>query len=124
MSADRLTVMIRGLRVVGRHGVLAAERELGQPFVVDVELTLADSAASVSDDLGETVDYAVLADDVAAIVAGPPVSLLERLAGMIADRALAERDAVEVVVTVHKPHVALPYTLRETAVTLRRSAQG
>ena len=58
----------------------------------------------------------------AAIVAGPPVALLERLAGMIADRALAEPRAREVTVTVRKPHVAMPHTVRETAVTLRRTA--
>jgi dihydroneopterin aldolase len=122
MSADRLTVMIRGLEVFGRHGVLAAETELGQRFVVDLEITLADSSASHSDALAETVDYAALGDAVAAIVAGPPVALLERLAGMIADRALAEAHAAEVVVTVRKPHVALPHAVAETAVTLRRRA--
>lgn len=122
MTDDRLTVIIRGLEVFGRHGVLASEAELGQRFVVDLEITLADSAASRSDDLGQTVDYAALADAVAAIVAGPPVALLERLAGMIADRALAEPHAAEVVVRVRKPHVAIPHTVIETAVTLRRSS--
>jgi dihydroneopterin aldolase len=124
MSLDRLTVVISGLEVYGRHGVHSAEQELGQRFVVDLEITLHDSAVTESDDLGETVDYAALADDVAAILAGPPVALLERLAGMIADRALAEPHAADVVVTVHKPHAALPHRVRETAVTLRRSARG
>ena len=58
----------------------------------------------------------------AAIVGGPPVALLERLAGMIADRVLAEPLAREVTVTVRKPHVAIPHAVRETAVTLRRTA--
>lgn len=123
MSADHLTVTIHGLEVFGRHGVMAPEQELGQRFVVDLDITLVDSAASESDDLGETVDYAALTDAVAAIVAGPPVALLERLAGMIADRALDEPYAADVVVTVRKPHVALPHTVRETAVTLRRSVR-
>ena len=39
---------------------------------------------------------------------------------MIADRVLREPAIREVVVTVHKPHVALPHTVEETAVTLRR----
>ena len=120
MNGDRLTVIIRGLEVFGRHGVLPAEEALGQRFVVDLEIALSDSSASRSDDLAQTIDYAALADAVAAIVAGPPVALLERLAGMIADRALAEAGAAEVVVTVRKPHVALPHSVVETAVTLRR----
>ncbi len=53
-------------------------------------------------------------------MAGPPVALLERLAGLIADRALAEPGVAAVEVTVRKPHVALPHTVAETAVTLRR----
>ena len=41
MSGDRLTVMLTGLEVFGRHGVYAPETELGQRFVVDLEITLA-----------------------------------------------------------------------------------
>ena len=41
-----------------------------------------------------------------------PVALLERLAGMIADRVLAEPHVAEVSVTVRKPHVAIPHTVR------------
>lgn len=122
MSGDVLTVRLTGLEVFGHHGVFAAETALGQRFVVDIEITLAHADASHSDDLAESVDYAGLADAVAAIVAGPPVALLERLAGMIADRVLAEPHASEVLVTVHKPHVAIPHTVAESAVTLRRSA--
>ena len=122
MSGDRLTVLLTGLEVFGHHGVFAAETTLGQRFVVDLEITLAHADASRSDDLADTIDYAGLADDVAAIVAGPPVALLERLAGMIADRVLAEPHAAEVMVRVRKPHVAIPHTVAESAVTLRRPA--
>ena len=121
MSEDRLTVSIRGLEAFGRHGVHPAETELGQTFVVDVSLTLVHAVAAATDDLADTVDYAALADAIVAIVQGPPFALLERLAGAIADRVLAEPGVREVVVTVRKPHVALPHTLRDTAVTLRRT---
>lgn len=120
MSDDRLTVTIRGLEAYGHHGVHPAETELGQTFVVDVALTLVHAVAAATDELADTVDYATLADAIVAIVAGPPFALLERLAGAIADRVLAEPAVREVLVTVRKPHVALPYTLRDTSVTLRR----
>ena len=121
MSEDRLTVSIRGLEAFGRHGVHPAETELGQTFVVDLSLTLVHAVAAATDELADTVDYAALADAIVAIVQGPPFALLERLAGAIADRVLAEPGVREVVVTVRKPHVALPHTLRDTAVTLRRT---
>lgn len=122
MSEDRLYVSLTGLQAFGRHGVHAAETELGQRFTVDLTLTLSDSRATASDALGDTVDYAALADAVVAIVSGSPVALLERLAGLIADRALAEAGVAGVSVTVHKPHVAIPHTVAESAVTLRREA--
>jgi len=124
MSDDHLAVHLTGLEAFGRHGVLAAETELGQRFVIDLEIVVAHSRATWSDDLTDTVDYAALCDAVAAIVTGPPVALIERLAGLIADRVLAEPDAREVTVTVHKPHVAVPHTIADAAVTLRRAATG
>lgn len=117
---DRMTVVIRGLEVFGRHGVFPEERSLGQRFVVDVEMQVAGDAAARTDALSDTIDYGALCDAVAGIVGGEPVALLERLAGLIADRVLQEPLAVAATVTVRKPHVALRHTVAEAAVTLRR----
>jgi dihydroneopterin aldolase len=124
MSRDGLTVRLRGLEAFGRHGVLPEEQALGQRFVVDIDVELRGDLASRTDELIDTVDYASLADAICALVSGPPVALLERLAGMIADLVLEEPWAGAVAVTVHKPHVALPHPVRESAVTLRRAAAG
>ncbi len=112
--------MIRGLEVFGRHGVFAAERELGQRFIVDLEMELSACPGSLTDDLESTVDYASLTTAVVEIVAGEPVALLERLAAMIADRVMAEPLVAAVTIDVRKPHVALAHVLEETAVRLRR----
>lgn len=120
MTSDGLTVSIRGLEAFGHHGVLEAEQELGQRFVVDLDIDLCEDLATSTDQLVDTVDYASLADAVCALVSGPPVALLERLAGMIADLVLEDPRARAVTVTVRKPHVALRPAVAETAVTLRR----
>jgi 7,8-dihydroneopterin aldolase/epimerase/oxygenase len=122
VSDDLVLVGLRGLEAFGRHGVHAAERELGQRFVVDLELELSRAVAVESDDLADTVDYAGLAGAVTEIVEGPPVALLERLAGAIADRALAEPGARSVRVTVRKPHVATPHPVADVSLTLVRVA--
>jgi dihydroneopterin aldolase len=124
VTSDRLTVRVRGLEAFGHHGVLPAETELGQRFVVDLEVELREPLASRTDELIDTVDYASLSEAVCALVSGPPVALLERLAGMIADLALEEPWAGAVTVTVRKPHVALRQPVEETSVTLRRAASG
>ena len=113
-----VVVRIRGLEVAGRHGVHDAERVLGQRFVADIDMVLAHDRSTMSDDLAETVDYAMIADDVAEIIAGEPVALLERLCRMIADRVLAEPVVSAVTVTVAKPQVAIRHVLDDVSVTL------
>src|SRR5215210_8229693 len=106
----------------GRHGTLPAERELGQPFVVDVELRLNLRPAGLSDDLSQTVDYGEVHKQVREIVEGPPVNLTETLAERIAATVLEEHPPVEAVrVKVAKPHVRLGETvLEDSAVEILR----
>ena len=115
-------VVLRGLRVVGTHGVLAEEQSRAQPFEVDLELAVDLSAASASDSLEDTVDYGAVVDVAAGVVTNERFALLERLAGRIADAVLGLDDrisAVEVTVTKLRPPV--PVDLASAAVRLSRS---
>lgn len=119
---DRIS--LTGIEVFGRHGVLPHEREYGQRFVVDAVLEVDLDDASRSDDLVDTVDYGRLSGDIAAIVAGEPFDLIERLAGAVADRCLEDQRVQAVEVTVHKPAAPIPVVAHEVSVTLRRSRSG
>ena len=81
-------IVIRGIRGVGHHGVFAHERRDGQEFIVDVCLDVRTSAAAVSDDLADTVDYGEVAQAVHALIVGEPVDLVETLAERIAEACL------------------------------------
>lgn len=116
---DRITVS--GLEAFGHHGVLPHERRYGQRFSIDLVLELDLAPAAGSDDLDDTIDYGRLSGDVAAIVAGEPVELIEALAGRIAVRCLEDARVQAVEVTVHKPNAPVPVVAREVAVTLRRT---
>jgi dihydroneopterin aldolase len=115
-------ILLEGMVFHGRHGTLPAERELGQPFVVDVELRLDLRPAGLSDDLSQTVDYGEVHKQVKEIVEGPPVNLTETLAERIAATVLEEHPPVEAVrVKVAKPHVRLGETVLEgSAVEILR----
>jgi 7,8-dihydroneopterin aldolase/epimerase/oxygenase len=115
---DRIEIV--GIEVFGRHGVLPHERELGQRFVVDVALDVDLGPAAASDALEDTIDYGVLAGDVAAVVGHEPAALLETVAGRVADRCLNDPRVDAVEVTVHKPAAPLPVIARDVAVTVRR----
>ncbi|UNX54483.1 2-amino-4-hydroxy-6-hydroxymethyldihydropteridine diphosphokinase [Georgenia sp. TF02-10] len=116
-------VRLRGLRAHGRHGVLPHERAHGQPFLADVVLHLDTRAAAATDDLAATVSYADVAADVVAVLAGPPVDLLETLAQRVADTALGRPGVHAVDVTVRKPHAPLTVAFDDVAVRVRRHAR-
>ncbi len=118
MSRDRIAV--RGIEGFGHHGVLAEERATGQPFVVDVVLTLDLAPAARSDDVADTVHYGELAQQVVAAVERDPVDLLETLAQRVADLALAHPSVEEVEVTVHKPEAPVGVPFDDVAVTILR----
>ena len=124
-SEDR--ILLEGMVFHGRHGTLPAERELGQPFVVDIELRLDLQPAGLSDDLTQTVDYSQVHRQAKKIVEGTPVSLTETLAERIADTVLGDFPTVDTVrIKVAKPNVRLDDTvLTGSAVEiLRRRNDG
>jgi len=110
VSEDR--ILLEDMVFYGHHGTLTAENELGQPFVVSVELRLDLRPAGSSDDLTKTVDYGEVHRMARGIVEGPPVQLIETLAERIASGTLDQHPAVEAVkVRVAKPHVRLANTV-------------
>ncbi len=114
-------IRLTGVRGSGRHGVLDFEKVEPQPFVVDVTMWVDTQPAHSSDDLADTVNYGAVAADVVAIIEGPHVDLIERLAGLIADAVLA-RDLVEQVeVCVHKPEAPVGVPFGDVTVAVTRS---
>lgn len=110
MSEDR--ILLEGMIFYGWHGTLPAERELGQRFVVDVEMRLDLRPAGLSDDLTETVDYGEVHRQAREIAEGPPVDLTETVAERIAAAVLEAHRPVEAVrVKVSKPDVRLESTV-------------
>jgi len=125
VSEDR--ILLEGMVFHGRHGTLPAERELGQPFVVDVEMRQNLRPAGLSDELEKTVDYGEVYRQAKEIVGGTPVNLTETVAERIAAAILEEHPLVEAVrVKVAKPHVRLGDTVLAAAAVeiLRRRDVG
>lgn len=116
--SDRIE--LKGLRVRGHHGVLEQERQEGQDFVIDVELTVDTRAAAASDALAATVDYGDLAQRIAAVVAGEPVNLIETLAARLAELCTEDPRVIRARVTVHKPSAPIPLPFADVSVTVER----
>lgn len=122
MAADRIE--LRGLRAVGRCGVLPEEQLRPQPLEVDLDIEVDLAAAGASDDLDDTVDYGALCDLVVGELTGRHVALLEHLAQLIADRVLADERVVAVTVALRKLRPPVPHQLDSSGVRIRRTRAG
>ena len=118
VSSDR--IRLAGLRVRGFHGVFDFERRSGQDFVIDAELELDLGPAARSDAVDDTVHYGELAEALAAVVAGEPVNLIERLAHDLVTVCLADSRVRAATVTVHKPQAPIELQFQDVSVTIRR----
>jgi dihydroneopterin aldolase len=98
-----ITVELRGLRVFGRHGVHAHEKEDGQDFLYDVDLDVGDRGSS--DRFEDAVDYSAVARAVQELSDARSYDLLEALATDIADELLRRFGAERARVRVSKPDV-------------------
>ena len=120
MPGDRISLV--GVGGFGFHGVLPEEREKGQPFITDVELSVDLTRAAATDDLSATVDYGSVARHVVNVVEGEPCQLIETVADRVAQKLLDEFPVVRSVrVTVHKPEAPVGVAIRDVSVTLERS---
>ena len=113
-------VELRGLRVFARHGVLEAERQSGQEFIIDAVLWLDTRPAAAGDDLSKTIDYGALADRLVRLAEDPPVRLIETLAERLAADCLSEPLVAEAEITIHKPQAPIAHPFGDVAVVIRR----
>ena len=114
-------IQLKGMVFYGFHGVNPVERDVGQRFVVDLEVQRGLRAAGLSDNLSDTISYAHLYRLVKEIVEGPGSNLLERVAETISQRVLDEYQADAVRVKVKKPEAPIKGSvLRYAAVEIFR----
>ena len=116
------TIFITGLVIHARHGVMEHETEVGQRFVIDLELYTDLSESSRTDRLADTVSYADVVTTATAAFKNTNYKLLERAAGAVADAILAAFPRIRAVkVTVHKPHAPIAAIFDDVGVVLTRS---
>ena len=116
------TIFIKGLVIHARHGVMDHETEVGQRFVIDLELYSDLSESSRTDHLSDTVSYAIVVTTAVAAFKNTNYKLLERAAGAVADAILAAFPRIRAVkVIVHKPHAPIAAIFEDVGVVLTRS---
>src|ERR1700741_1615445 len=91
-----------------RHGVMEHEAEVGQRFVIDLELSADLSESSRTDRLADTVSYFNVVATATAAFQDVNYKPLEGAAVAVADAILAPFARIPAVkVPVHKPHAPI-----------------
>src|SRR5437870_64355 len=115
-------IFITALVIHARHGVMEHETEVGQRFVIDLELYTDLSESSRTDRLADTVSYSNVVATATAAFRDVNYKLLERAAGAVADAILAAFPRIRAVkITVHKPHAPIAAIFDDVGVMLTRS---
>lgn len=100
MSGDR--IILPAIPVLACHGVYEEEKHQPQPFMISLILWLDLAPAAASGQVGDTVDYGRLYNQVKELAENNSFNLIETLAERIAALALAEAAVRRVRVGVEK----------------------
>ena len=96
-----MKLKLNGIEVACVIGERPDERDRLQRLRVDVELTVPDRAAE-TDELGDTVDYAGLAEKIRAALTAAKCKMIERAAKVVYDVCREDGKVGAAVVTVTK----------------------
>jgi dihydroneopterin aldolase len=102
------TIFITGVVIHARHGVMEHETEVGQRFVIDLELSIDLSESSRTDRLADTVSYSNVVATATAAFKNANYKLLERAAGGGRSRpgGVSRVSAIKITVQPHAPIAA------------------
>lgn len=115
------TIFIKQLQVDTVIGVYDWEKTIQQRLLLDIELRTDIRQAASVDDIRLTLDYAVIAEQVTALITAKPIELIETVAERVAEFLLGSFQCHEVTVTVCKPDALA--TAQTVGVSISRRSQ-
>lgn len=113
-------IFIEELRVDTWIGIYPREKALAQTIELSLQIGVSTASAGASDDIRDTVDYAVVVQRLRAELSGRHFNLLEKLAEHVATLLLEDFQAQWVRVSVAK--LGMMPGVRRVGVIIERSA--
>ena len=117
------SIIIKGIRFHGHHGVSEAERQVGGHYEIDATLHCSLVNAGRTDALEDTIDYASVVDLIVDIGTQQSFELIEALAETIASEILHRFPIDTVQLTVKKLHPPIEQPITYFAVEICRSKE-
>lgn len=119
MDLDK--IHIEDLEVYAFHGVNPQEKDMGQKFLISLELFLDLNEAGESDDLSKTINYAELCSKVEEEFKKDKYNLIEKAAQKLGEFILLNYNSVKkVIVEVKKPWAPIGKPLKYASVFIER----
>ncbi len=113
------TIFIDDLRVQTWIGIYPREKAMQQTVEISLQIGVSTASAGASDDIRDTVDYAVVVDRLRVELGEQHFNLLEKLAEHVATLLLEEFAAQRVRVSVAK--LGMMPGVRRVGVVIERS---
>lgn len=114
-------IYIKDLEIYGFHGVNQQEKDMGQRFLVSLELFLSLQDAGESDDLDKTVSYAQVCIDIEEEFKKEKYDLIEKAAEKLAEFVLINYKLVDrVKIKIKKPWAPIGKPLDHVSVEIDR----
>jgi len=117
-------IKIINMMFYGFHGQYEYEREQGQKFYFDVEVTTKNDKVVESDSIEDTINSSTIYSTVKDAVENKKFHLLQALGGHIGDKLIAQNPVVaEVMVRIRKQYVPISGALDYVEVEVVRKAE-
>lgn len=114
-------IYLNQLAFYGYHGLFEAEQQLGQRFIVDLELETDLRRAGNSDQMEDSIDYGRVFQLTQAVVEGRKFALIEAVAEAVAQELLKNfNQLLACRVKVIKPDPPIPGHYQSVAVEIYR----
>lgn len=115
-------ILIKGLNLFAYHGVNPEEKENGQNFILDIELSVNMNRAFQTDNVEDTVSYAKVVKTVRRVFTAEKYDLIERCAYVVCNAILEEYpDVFTVELTLKKPQAPVSAEFDYMGVHITRS---
>ncbi len=98
-------VFVRDLDLMALIGIYDHEKVKPQRIVVNVDLSVQETAGPMSDEIDHVVSYEIVVKKIEAIVAAGHVNLVETLAEKFAEACLRDKRVLAARVRIEKPDI-------------------
>lgn len=113
------TLVLKGLKFHGLHGVYDQEKIIGNAFEVDLEFSLSLQKAGETDDLTQTIDYAKAYSVASEVLQNTSVNLIETLALNIGNQLYSAFEIKSLKVKVRKMNPPMDSETDYSEVTMQ-----